>query len=92
VPTGAFGGARVERSPHGLSLQNAGDVLTLRDAHGDVVDRVSWGDCGGVACAPNHWPGELGVAGSLVRATTPTARWALREATTAARFSPGVPP
>jgi hypothetical protein len=91
VPTGSFGGARVERSPAGLSLQNAGDVLTLRDAGGRIVDQASWGDCAEAACAARHWSGDLDTATSLVRAHSSTARWALHETTIGARFSPGVP-
>jgi hypothetical protein len=91
VPTGSFAGARVERAPDGLSLQNEGDVLTLRDASGRVVDQASWGDCAGKVCAARHWSGDLDIAASLVRATSPAPGWAVHEATTAARFSPGVP-
>jgi len=46
VPTGPFAGADIQwaSSGKGLSLSNAGDVLTLRDAGGAVVKQISWGD------------------------------------------------
>ena len=56
LPTGDFGGARVEHAAFGgrLSLQNEGDVVTLRDAAGTVAARFSWGDCAGAGCAREH--------------------------------------
>ena len=98
VPTGRFGGARVERAAHGLSLQNAGDVLTLRRPKGDIVAQASWGDCAEASCAADHWPEELGVASSLARAPhgegagtrSAPGRWELHRTTTGHLFSPGV--
>jgi hypothetical protein len=90
VPTGPFAGARVERAAGGLSLQNVGDLLTLRDAGGRIVDEASWGDCAEKTCATRHWSGDLDIAASLVRAASPSVSWAVHEATTGARFSPGV--
>lgn len=68
VPVGRFHDATVQTAAFGgrLSLTNEGDVLTLRDASDDVVTRVSWGDCGGGACAPAHWVGDLGIERSIV--------------------------
>jgi hypothetical protein len=91
VPTGPFAGARVERASRGLSLQNGGDVLTLRDAGGRIVDQASWGDCAAKVCATRHWSGDLDIAASLVSAVSPEVGWAVHETTTGARFSPGVP-
>ena len=53
VPTGAFGGAKVETAAFSgsLNLTNAGDVLTLRDANDGIVRQLSWGDCAARACA-----------------------------------------
>ena len=56
VPTGPFHGAEVQWATGGLDLTNAGDVLTLRDGAGSIVRSVSWGDCAGSPCAPDHWP------------------------------------
>jgi hypothetical protein len=89
VPTGGFRGARVERAPHGLSLQNAGDVLTLRDVTGSIVEQASWGDCAESACARDHWSGSLGVEGSMSR-TPGRGRWWIPEEDADLRFSPGV--
>ena len=97
VPTGRFDGARVQWAEDGLSLTNAGDVLSLRDAEGVIVTRVSWGDCDGQAAAEDHWPGELGGDESLTRAPTPApaagaaGNWTLHSRVFAgARFSPGI--
>jgi Lamin Tail Domain len=54
VPTGRFGDALVQAAADGLSLQATGDVLSLRDAEGVVVQQVSWGDCAGSTCAEDH--------------------------------------
>jgi hypothetical protein len=54
VPTGRFDGKTVQWSASGLSLSNAGDVITLRDRGDAVVRRVSWGNCAGVRCADDH--------------------------------------
>jgi hypothetical protein len=54
VPTGTFAGALVQTAAGGLSLQAAGDVVTLRDARDVVVHQVSWGDCAGAPCAQEH--------------------------------------
>jgi hypothetical protein len=62
VPTGAFAGAMVQTAPAGLSLQVAGDVVTLRDAQDAVVRQVSWGDCAGATCAADHRNGALRTA------------------------------
>ncbi|MGH6912368.1 MAG: lamin tail domain-containing protein, partial [Geminicoccales bacterium] len=92
VPTGEFGGARVRTAAFAgrLNLNNAGDVLTLRDADDRVVTQISWGDCGGGACAAEHWSGELGIEGSIVRRPEPVARWAAHVDAVGTRFSPGV--
>jgi hypothetical protein len=56
VPTGAFGGAKVETAAFSgsLNLTNAGDVVTLRDANDGIVTQVSWGDCASLVCAGQH--------------------------------------
>lgn len=92
VPTGAFGGAHVQWAAFGgrLDLSNAGDVLTLRDAAGTVVNQFSWGDCAGQACARDHRAGGLGFASSLVRAPEITGGWAVHEEVAGSDFSPGV--
>ena len=56
VPTGKFGGAEVQTAAYSgeLNLNNKGDVLSLFDAGGNVYQRVSWGDCDGKQCAPEH--------------------------------------
>ena len=90
VPVGGFGGAIVQQASGGLSLSNAGDVLTLSDAHDTVVCRLSWGDCSHSPCAKEHWPGDLGIAGALVRRPEPGAPWRVHAAIGGSRFSPGV--
>jgi hypothetical protein len=92
VPTGAFHGARVERASQELSLQNGGDVVTLRDASGAVVDQASWGDCAGRTCAPGHWSEDLGVAASLTRAARSKGAWRIHDDDAGAPFSPGTAP
>jgi hypothetical protein len=62
VPTGAFAGAAVQTAPAGLSLQVAGDVVTLRDARDNVARQISWGDCAGAPCAEDHRTGALRTA------------------------------
>lgn len=92
VPTGRFGGARVQWAAFGgrLDLTNAGDVLTLRDAAGAVVKRVSWGDCAGQPCARDHRVGELELASSLVRWPEPSGSWTVHTEVSPAHFSPGL--
>jgi hypothetical protein len=90
VPTGRFGGAVVQWAHDGLSLSNAGDVVTLRDARDAVALRVSWGDCAGQPCAADHWPGELGIAGSIFRRPEPRGPWRAHLASDSLRCSPGV--
>ncbi|HKA58101.1 MAG TPA: lamin tail domain-containing protein [Gemmatimonadales bacterium] len=90
VPTGPFGGAQVECAAHGLGLQNAGDVLTLRAADGAIVRQVSWGNCGGARCADDHWSGTLGTGRSLTRTREPGARWELHPQVGGVLYSPGV--
>ncbi|MGH9870235.1 MAG: lamin tail domain-containing protein [Candidatus Polarisedimenticolia bacterium] len=90
VPVGEFGGAIVQWASGGLSLSNAGDVLTLSDARDTVVGRLSWGNCSGSPCAKEHWPGSLGIAGSLVRRPKPGAPWGVHREVGASRTSAGV--
>ncbi len=90
-PTGAFGGALVQWAAFGgtLSLSNAGDVLALRDPAGRVLRRISWGDCGGGACAEDHWQGTLAVGGALLRWPEPGGAWTLHRAVVPRDWSPG---
>ena len=92
VPSGDFGGARVEPAAFGrLSLQNAGDIVTLRDAAGAVAAELSWGDCAGNACASEHFGGDLGAAASITRSSDdPAGSWRLHGASAGTPFSPGV--
>ena len=90
IPTGGFGGAAVQWAHDGLSLSNGGDVITLRDARDAVVLRVSWGDCAGQPCAADHWPGELGIAGSIFRRPERGGTWRAHLASGDLRCSPGV--
>ena len=90
VPTGRFGGADVQWARDGLSLSNEGDVVTLRDARDAVALRVSWGDCAGQPCAADHWPGDLGIAGSIFRGPEPGATWRAHTASGSVRSTPGV--
>lgn len=93
VPTGRFGGARVQWAAFGgrLDFTNSGDVLTLRDADGVVVKRVSWGDCAGQPCARDHRVGRLGFASSLVRHPEIVGSWTVHNEVSHSSFSPGVP-
>lgn len=92
VPTGEFGGARVQWAAFGgrMDLSNSGDVLTLRDAAGTVVKQISWGDCAGQPCARDHRVGDLGFASSLVRSPEMTGGWTVHNEVSQANFSPGV--
>lgn len=89
VPTGRFGDAEVQRSAGGLSLSNAGDVITLRDPSDVVVRQVSWGDGAGAPRAEEHWPSALDIAGSLVRASAPGGRFKGHPEIDGVRYSPG---
>lgn len=89
VPTGEFGGARVQWADGQLSLSNAGDVLTLRDAEGRIVQQISWGDCDGAPCAGDHWPGSLGIESSIARSPGPGARWVVTARDGGVRSTPG---
>ncbi len=91
VPTGSFG-SEVQRatSTHGLDLDGAGDVLTLRDAQGSVVTRLSWGDCGGQRCATDHHLGGLRLNSSLVRWPAADGAWRVHRDVAGAPFSPGL--
>lgn len=91
VPTGRFGGATIQWAAYGrgLSLSNAGDVLTLRDATGIVVKQVSWGDCAGEPCAREHRSGDLGLASSIVRWPEVMGGWAVHRDVSQSDFSPG---
>ena len=77
VPTGDFGGAQTLTALFDgrLSLTNAGDVVTLRDAGDEPAARVSWGDCAGAACAEDHIEGSLGIAASIVREPETSSEW-----------------
>jgi hypothetical protein len=92
IPTGRFGGAQVQWAAFGgrLDLNNAGDVLRLADPTGQVHTRLSWGDCGGSSCAPQHISGSLGIDQSLVRSPELSGEW-VPHVTLApsALFSPG---
>lgn len=92
VPTGAFGDADVQRATarRGLNLDSASEVLTLRDANGATVERLSWGGCGGLACATDHWPNDLRLNGSLVRWPTPDGGWRVHRDVAASAFSAGL--
>jgi hypothetical protein len=89
VPTGRFDGAQVQWADGRLSLSNTGDVLTLRDDTGAVVDQVSWGDHAGGAPAANHWAGSLGIERSLVREPVAGSAWSTHPDRDGSPFSPG---
>jgi hypothetical protein len=90
VPTGAFGNAAVSTAAFAgrLNLSNAGDVLTVRDAHDRIVTRFSWGDCARRPCAADHWSGDLELESSLAREAGE--RWRPHAELGEARFSPGL--
>lgn len=92
VPTGRFGGARVQWAAFGgrLNLSNSGDVLTLRDAAGAIGKQVSWGDCAGKRCARDHHAGTLGFANSAVRWPELSGGWTVHGEVSRSAFSPGV--
>lgn len=90
VPTGRFAGAQVQWAEHGLSLSNAGDVLTLRDASGVIALQVSWGDCADLPRAGDHWPGTLAISASLTRSPESRAPWEPHSEAEGCRYSPGV--
>ncbi len=92
VPTGRFGKADVQwtTSDKGLSLTNAGDVLTLRDPDGVVVDRISWGDCASKPCAKEHMEVGLALSGSLVRWPELVGSLRLHRDVAGSNFSPGL--
>jgi lamin tail-like protein len=92
VPTGRFAGAQVQWAAAGLSLQNAGDVLTLRSGDGAIVRQVSWGNCDGQKCADDHWAGDLGIGRSLTRAPSPGAAWRPYPEAPGPHYSPGFDP
>jgi hypothetical protein len=89
VPTGRFGGALVQWADGKLSLSNAGDVLTLRDAAGAVVAEFSWGDHAGRTPAADHWPGPLGIDCSIAREPVASAAWSTHPDRDGLPFSPG---
>jgi hypothetical protein len=92
VPVGVFGGAQVQRASAaaGLALDGPGDVLSLRDGQGQLALQLSWGDCGGRPCAPEHWPGSLRINASLVRGPGPAGSWRAHTDLAAAPASPGL--
>ena len=92
IPTGRFGGATVQWAAFNgqLSLSNAGDVVTLRDAAGAVAKQVSWGNCAGAPCAADHYRGTLEIDSSLVRSPDLTGTWRSHRQATTSPYSPGV--
>jgi len=64
VPTGPFGGAEVQWASKGLSLSNAGDVITLRDVGDAIVHQVSWGDFVRRPEPGEAWKEHVGIDGS----------------------------
>jgi hypothetical protein len=81
-PTGTFGGAIVQTATEGqLNLNNAGDVLTLRDNQGNVLAVF---DINGLSGNPNEaYSRNPDITGNFVQhASIPAANGAL--------FSPGV--
>ncbi|MFN0058043.1 MAG: lamin tail domain-containing protein [Planctomycetota bacterium] len=90
VPTGRFHGAEVQWSEGGLSLSNAGDELTLRDASGAIACRISWGDHGGSPRGQYHWPAGLGIGRSLTRSPASEERWEIHPERAGTHFSPGL--
>lgn len=89
IPTGDFDGAVVQWCERSLGLSNAGDILTLRDATGRVVCQFSWGDADDATPADDHWPGDLGLAASLVRPAAPGASWQRHPLVEGRHYSPG---
>jgi hypothetical protein len=94
VPTGRFGGAKVQWAAFGgrLGLSKNGDVLTLRDAEGVTAAQISWGDCAGRRCASEHLARSLGGGTSFVRMPGQRRSWVAHKEVAAARFSPGTRP
>lgn len=92
VPTGSFGGADVQwaTSSKGLNLSRKGDVLTLRDAVGNIAKQVSWGDCADNTCAEEHIGRDLGFSGSIVRWPELVGDWHLHRNIARSDFSPGL--
>jgi dienelactone hydrolase len=92
VPTGDFGGAGTFTAQFGgkLSLTNDGDVLTLRDAADELVQQVSWGDCGRRSCVTDHFADSLGNARSLTREARPGSAWREHDPLPGGAFSPGL--
>lgn len=86
IPTGDFHGARVQWTDGSLGLSNDGDVLTLRDAEGEIVLQFSWGDCDGQTRAGDHFEGDLGLGRSIERAPREGTVWSPTEG---ALFTPG---
>lgn len=89
IPTGEFGGAIVQRSTNGFNLDRDGDILTLRDANGKTVKRLSWGHCGGMACSSDHWRGNLHLGSSLVRWPNLDSKWHVHGKVVNILMSPG---
>jgi len=81
TPTGTFGGAIVQTASEGqLNLNNAGDMLTLRDTQGNIVAQF---DINGLSGNPDEaYTRNPDITGAFVQhATIPAANGAL--------FSPG---
>ncbi|AGF78288.1 hypothetical protein UWK_01730 [Desulfocapsa sulfexigens DSM 10523] len=69
VPTGKFGDAEIQTavSAGELNLNNAGDILSLSDSHGNSYQQLSWGDCGGKQCAGEYLSHAINSNQSLSR-------------------------
>jgi pimeloyl-ACP methyl ester carboxylesterase len=92
VPQGDFGGAIVQTAAFDgkLALSNDGDVLTLADSLGSVVQQISWGDCGEKACAREHIDGPLDNNESVNRWPEFTGDWVSHGKLSGGRpYSPG---
>ncbi len=92
IPTSEFGGTIVQRSTSasGINLDYDGDILTMRDANGITVRRLSWGHCGGMACNADHWRGSLPLKSSLVRWPNPDGQWQVHGQISSIPMSPGL--
>ena len=91
IPTGDFGGSLVQRatSIKGLHLDSKGDILTLRDAKGQIATQFSWGNCGGMTCSTDYWNGSLQLKSSLARWPDADGPWRIHNEVHKTPMSPG---
>ena len=92
IPTGQFGGADIQRATFGgqLNLDNEGDVITLRDATGNIATQLSWGNCDNVRCAQDHLDQDLDIGQSIARRPDELASWRNHKDMAESAYSPGL--